>query len=115
MGAAESKALANGAASAESSSKSKLTFPQGSAVLQTTPVYTLRDAFFGKRPVSAFTYDPAQFVVDNKQEFLPKAIKVKSSTVSSKAHFLFAGSNCLSTNVECSAFTVFVKKKINRN
>ncbi|GJJ73566.1 hypothetical protein EMPS_05924 [Entomortierella parvispora] len=75
MGAAESKALANGAASAESSSKSKLTFPQGSTVLQTTPVYTLRDAFFGKRPVSAFTYDPAQFVVDNKQEFLPKAIK----------------------------------------
>ncbi|KAG0361513.1 Protein-associating with the carboxyl-terminal domain of ezrin [Podila minutissima] len=73
MGAAESKA--QGANGSEGSSRDKLTFVQGAAPLLTTPVYTLRPAFFGKRPVSAFTYDPAQFALDNKQEFLPKAIK----------------------------------------
>ncbi|KAG0036907.1 Protein-associating with the carboxyl-terminal domain of ezrin [Podila clonocystis] len=73
MGAAESKA--QGANGSEGSSRDKLTFVQGAAPLLTTLVYTLRPAFFGKRPVSAFTYDPAQFALDNKQEFLPKAIK----------------------------------------
>lgn len=79
MGAAESKIQVNGAGTGavEGSSKAKLTFPQGAQPLQSTPVYTLRDAFYGKRLVSAFTYDPAQFALDNKQEFLPKAIKVK--------------------------------------
>ncbi|KAF9215118.1 Protein-associating with the carboxyl-terminal domain of ezrin [Podila verticillata] len=72
MGAAESKAGANGS---EGSSRDKLTFVQGAAPLLTTPVYTLRPAFFGKRPVAAFTYDPTQFALDNRQEFLPKAIK----------------------------------------
>lgn len=76
MGAAESKAGANGS---EGSSRDKLTFAQGVAPLLTTPVYTLRPAFFGKRPVSAFTYDPAQFALDNKHEFLPKAIKVQKA------------------------------------
>ncbi|KAG0306437.1 Protein-associating with the carboxyl-terminal domain of ezrin [Dissophora globulifera] len=47
----------------------------GTQPLQTTPIYTLRDAFYGKRPVSTFTYDPSQFVLDNKHEYLPKAIK----------------------------------------
>ncbi|KAF8926144.1 Protein-associating with the carboxyl-terminal domain of ezrin [Dissophora ornata] len=75
MGAAESKAQGNGSGAGEGFTKAKLTFAQGTQPLQTTPVYTLRDAFFGKRPVSAFTYDPAQFALDNKQEFLPKAIK----------------------------------------
>ncbi|KAG0006306.1 Protein-associating with the carboxyl-terminal domain of ezrin [Entomortierella chlamydospora] len=75
MGATESKAQGNGAGAGEGSSKAKLTFAQGTQPLQSTPVYTLRDAFYGKRPVSAFTYDPAHFALDNKQEFLPKAIK----------------------------------------
>ncbi|KAF9347861.1 Protein-associating with the carboxyl-terminal domain of ezrin [Mortierella sp. AD094] len=75
MGATESKAQGNGAGAGEGSSKAKLTFAQGTQPLQSTPLYTLRDAFYGKRPVSAFTYDPAQFALDNKQEFLPKAIK----------------------------------------
>jgi hypothetical protein len=78
MGAAESKASANGS---EGSSRDKLTFVQGAAPLLATPVYTLRPAFFGKRPVAAFTYDPAQFALNNKQEFLPKAIKVQKRSV----------------------------------
>ncbi|KAI1307290.1 Protein-associating with the carboxyl-terminal domain of ezrin [Mortierella claussenii] len=79
MGAAESKAQGNGTGASPAgegvSSKAKLTFAQGTPPLQTTSVYTLRDAYFGNRAVSAFAYDPAQFVLDNKQEFLPKAIK----------------------------------------
>jgi hypothetical protein len=78
MGAAESKAQGNGAGpGSEGSSKAKLTFTQGTQPIQTTPVYTLRQGFFGKRHISAFTYDPAQFQVDNEQEFLPKAIKAR--------------------------------------
>ncbi|KAG0345711.1 Protein-associating with the carboxyl-terminal domain of ezrin [Podila humilis] len=73
MGAAESKGVDNGTG-IERSSRDKLTFVQGATPLLTTSVYTLRQAFFGKKPVSAFTYDPAHFAVD-KHEFLPKAIK----------------------------------------
>lgn len=76
MGAAESKAQGNGTAGGEGFSKAKLSFPSGASVLQSTSVYSLRDAYFGKRPVSAFSYDPAQFELDNRHEFLPKAIKV---------------------------------------
>lgn len=76
MGAGESKSQGSSAGAGEGSSKAKLAFVPGTQPLLTTPVFTLRDAFFGKRPVSAFTYDPTQFVLDNKQEFLPKAIKV---------------------------------------
>ncbi|KAF9341897.1 Protein-associating with the carboxyl-terminal domain of ezrin [Linnemannia elongata] len=76
MGAAESKQGISGtAAASEGSSKAKLTFPQNTQPLQVTTIYTLRDAYFGKRLVSAFTYDPSQLELDNKQEFLPKAIK----------------------------------------
>ncbi|KAF8975623.1 Protein-associating with the carboxyl-terminal domain of ezrin [Entomortierella lignicola] len=75
MGATESKVQGNGASAGEGSSKAKLTFVQGTQPIYSTPVYTLRNAFYGKRPVSAFTFDPAQFALDNKQEFLPKAIK----------------------------------------
>ncbi|KAG0312026.1 Protein-associating with the carboxyl-terminal domain of ezrin [Linnemannia gamsii] len=76
MGAAESKQGIPGTAPAsEGSSKAKLTFSQNTQPLQETTIYTLRDAYFGKRPVSAFTYDPSQLELDNKQEFLPKAIK----------------------------------------
>lgn len=78
MGAAESKQGTSGtAAASEGSSKSKLTFPLNTQPLQVTTIYTLRDAYFGKRLVSAFTYDPSQLELDNKQEFLPKAIKVR--------------------------------------
>ncbi|KAG0327018.1 Protein-associating with the carboxyl-terminal domain of ezrin [Podila horticola] len=87
MGVAESKA--QGANGSEGSSRDKLTFVQGAAPLLTTPVYTLRPAFFGKRPVSAFTYDPAQFALDNKQEFLPKAIKfIDCKTNSAGVHLI---------------------------
>ncbi|KAF8944941.1 Protein-associating with the carboxyl-terminal domain of ezrin [Haplosporangium gracile] len=75
MGAAESKQGIPGTAASEGSSKAKLTFPQNTQPLQVTTIYTLRDAYFGKRLVSAFTYDPSQLELDNKQEFLPKAIK----------------------------------------
>ncbi|KAF9579414.1 Protein-associating with the carboxyl-terminal domain of ezrin, partial [Lunasporangiospora selenospora] len=76
MGAAESKSHGSSAVNgSERSSKAKLTFMPGADPLLSTPIYTLRDAFYGKRPVSAFTFDPSQFAVDNKQEFLPKAIK----------------------------------------
>ncbi|KAF9964206.1 Protein-associating with the carboxyl-terminal domain of ezrin [Mortierella alpina] len=75
MGAAESKAQGNGTAGGEGFSKAKLSFPPGATVLQSTSVYALRDAYFGKRPVSAFSYDPAQFELDNRHEFLPKAIR----------------------------------------
>ncbi|KAG0202913.1 Protein-associating with the carboxyl-terminal domain of ezrin [Mortierella sp. NVP41] len=74
MGAAESKQGISGTAS-EGSSKAKLTFPQNTQPLQATTIYTLRDAYFGKRLVSAFTYDPSQLELDNKQDFFPKAIK----------------------------------------
>ncbi|KAG0264315.1 Protein-associating with the carboxyl-terminal domain of ezrin [Mortierella polycephala] len=75
MGAAESKVHGNGAVGGEVSSKAKLAFVPGVDAVQSTPVYTLRDAFLGKRPVSVFLYDPAQFELDNHHEFLPKAIK----------------------------------------
>ncbi|KAG0232424.1 Protein-associating with the carboxyl-terminal domain of ezrin [Mortierella sp. GBA43] len=76
MGAAESRPQGSGAAAGEgSSSKAKLVFAPGSPPLVTTPVYTLRDAFLGKRPVSVFTFDPDQFALGNKKEFLPKAIR----------------------------------------
>ncbi|KAK3828519.1 MAG: hypothetical protein J3Q66DRAFT_322863 [Benniella sp.] len=75
MGAAESRSQGSSTGSGEGSSTAKLAFAPGTQPLLVTPVFTLRDAFFGKRPVSAFTYDPAQFVLDNNQEFLPKAIK----------------------------------------
>ncbi|KAG0207738.1 Protein-associating with the carboxyl-terminal domain of ezrin [Mortierella sp. GBA30] len=75
MGATESKAQGNGSAGGDGSSKAKLTFPPGGNALQSTTLYTLRDAFFGKKAVSTFSYDPAQFELDNKHEFLPKAIK----------------------------------------
>ncbi|KAI7816484.1 hypothetical protein BC939DRAFT_42947 [Gamsiella multidivaricata] len=75
MGAAESKIQGSASGVGEVSSRAKLVFAPGTQSLQATPVYTLREAFYGKRPVSAFTYDPSQFVFDNKQEFLPKAIK----------------------------------------
>ncbi|KAF9923126.1 Protein-associating with the carboxyl-terminal domain of ezrin [Linnemannia zychae] len=74
MGAAESKQGISGSAP-EGSSKAKLTFPQNSQPLQTTTIYALRDAYLGKRLVSVFSYDPSQLELDNKQEFLPKAIK----------------------------------------
>ncbi|KAF9895803.1 Protein-associating with the carboxyl-terminal domain of ezrin, partial [Lobosporangium transversale] len=76
MGATESKVQGNGAVAGEGvSSKAKLTLAQGTQPLQTTSLNILRDGFYGKRPVSVFTYDPSQFVLDNNQGFLPKAIK----------------------------------------
>ncbi|KAG0380259.1 Protein-associating with the carboxyl-terminal domain of ezrin [Mortierella sp. AD032] len=77
MGAAESKQGISGTTTAvsEGSSKARLVFPQNTPPLQTTTVYTLKDAYYGKRLVSAFTYDPSQLELDNRQEFLPKAIK----------------------------------------
>ncbi|KAG0234442.1 Protein-associating with the carboxyl-terminal domain of ezrin [Actinomortierella wolfii] len=74
MGASESKHTGDGA---PPSSRSKLTFVPGAPPLCTTPIYTLRDAFYGKRPVSAFTYDPSQLNLGShvKSEILPKAIK----------------------------------------
>ncbi|KAF9135093.1 Protein-associating with the carboxyl-terminal domain of ezrin [Mortierella sp. 14UC] len=78
MGAAESKQGipgTTGSTVSEGSSKAKLVFPQNTQPLQATTVYTLRDAYYGKRIVSVFTYDPSQLELDNKQEFLPKAIK----------------------------------------
>ncbi|KAF9438152.1 Protein-associating with the carboxyl-terminal domain of ezrin [Entomortierella beljakovae] len=75
MGATESKSQGNGAIAGEGSSKVKLTFVQGTQPLYRTPLYSLSDALYGKRSVSAFTYDPSQFTLDNNQEFLPKAIK----------------------------------------
>jgi hypothetical protein len=76
MGAAESKTQGSGTAGGEGFSKAKLSFSPGATVLQSTSVYALRDAYFGKRPVSAFSYDPAQFELDDRHEFLPKAIRV---------------------------------------
>ncbi|KAF9913110.1 Protein-associating with the carboxyl-terminal domain of ezrin [Linnemannia zychae] len=75
MGAAESKQGILGTTGSNVSEGSKLVFPQNTQPLQATTVYTLRDAYYGKRLVSAFTYDPSQLELDNKQEFLPKAIK----------------------------------------
>ncbi|KAG0268160.1 Protein-associating with the carboxyl-terminal domain of ezrin [Actinomortierella ambigua] len=74
MGASESKLGAEGASP---SSKSKLTFVPGAPPLCKTPICALRDAFYGKRPVSAFTYDPAQLNLGSraKNDLLPKAIK----------------------------------------
>ncbi|KAF9954128.1 Protein-associating with the carboxyl-terminal domain of ezrin [Mortierella alpina] len=98
MGAAESKTQGNGTAGGEGFSKAKLSFPPGAAVLQSTSVYALRDAYFGKRPVSAFSYDPAQFELDNRHEFLPKAIK-KLKTIRHPSVLRFIDCKTSSTGV----------------
>ncbi|KAF9934370.1 Protein-associating with the carboxyl-terminal domain of ezrin, partial [Modicella reniformis] len=103
MGAAESRPQGNGAVAGDGS-KAKLAFAPGTQPLLATPVFTLRDAFFGKRPVSAFTYDPAQFALDNKQEFLPKAIKV--SLVQVALHFLHSQCRVSHNNVQLSSIFV---------
>ncbi|KAG9320097.1 hypothetical protein KVV02_008318 [Mortierella alpina] len=98
MGAAESKAQGNSSAGGEGFSKAKLSFPPGATVLQSTSVYALRDAYFGKRPVSAFSYDPAQFELDNKREFLPKAIR-KLKTIRHPSVLRFIDCKTSSTGV----------------
>ncbi|KAF9560065.1 Protein-associating with the carboxyl-terminal domain of ezrin [Mortierella alpina] len=98
MGAAESKAQGNGTPGGEGFSKAKLSFPPGAAVLQSTSVYSLRDAYFGKRLVSAFSYDPAQFELDNRHEFLPKAIR-KLKTIRHPSVLRFIDCKTSSTGV----------------